>query len=81
VGVYFRDPWSAVLVLRGVERGTMGYFRSMRALYLRMGKRPLDALAQPILSDKGAFHGRAEARWLKLSDAGRMARHSAVSAE
>ena len=60
----------------------MGYFRSMRALYLRMGKRPLDALAQPIPSDKGASRpGRGA-----LAETGRCRTHgqalaAAVSAE
>src|SRR5262245_9161322 len=46
LGVYLRDPWSAVLVLRGMERGAMGHFCSVHALHLRMGKRSLATLGR-----------------------------------
>src|SRR5215510_9649012 len=53
VGMYLRDPWSTVLVLRGMARGAMGHSCSVHALHLCMGQRPLDPL------------GRAEAPWLR----------------
>src|SRR5262245_51621002 len=56
VRVYLRDPWSAVLALRGMERGAMGHFRSVHALHLCVGKRPLDTL------------GRGEARWFDYEE-------------
>src|SRR5262245_38494856 len=62
MGVCFRHPWSAVLVLRRLERGAMGYFRSVPALQLRLGKRSMDTLARPILA-KSRASGAGEG-WL-----------------
>src|SRR5262245_54784157 len=58
MGVCFRHPWSAVLVLRRLERGAMGYFRSVPALQLRLDKRSMDTLARPILAKVASVGSR-----------------------
>ena len=40
----------AVLVLRGMEGRAVGYFFHVHALHVRVGQRPLDTLARPLLS-------------------------------
>jgi hypothetical protein len=37
-----------------MEGKAMGYFRHLRAVYVRMGQRRLDTLAQPVPSGHGA---------------------------
>jgi hypothetical protein len=37
-----------------MEGRAMGYFRHLRAVYVRMGQRRLDTLAQPVPSGHGA---------------------------
>src|SRR5262245_29018963 len=69
MGVYLRDRWSAVLVLRSMARTAMGYICFVHALRLCVGKWHLEALVGPYL-ESTVHRGRAKEWLLELREAG-----------